>query len=47
MDLEDDERVKLLRDLIQFERDPAKLALLAQQLLDLLDEKKSEAETLS
>jgi hypothetical protein len=46
MDLENDERVKLLRDQIQTERDPAKLALLAQQLLDLLEEK-PKAETLS
>ena len=47
MDLENDERVKLLTDLIQIERDPLKLALLVQQLLGVLEEKKSEVEMLS
>ena len=47
MDLENDERVKELNALIQVETDPVKLALLTQQLLDLLDQKKSESETLA
>ena len=47
LDLENDERIKQLNALIQVETDSEKLALLAQQLLDLLDQKKSESETLA
>ena len=47
IDLANDERAKRLNELIQQETDPAKLGQLVQQLLDLLDEKKSEARTLS
>ena len=47
MSLENDERVKQLNELIQVEADPVKLALLAQQLLDLLDEIKSEPRPVS
>lgn len=47
LDLENDEQIKQLNALIQVETDPAKLALLTQQLLDLLDQKKSESETLT
>lgn len=40
MDLADDERIRHLNELIQNEKDPAKLTDLTNELLRLIDERK-------